>query len=398
MQIENKFAICKKVIERRVRALLSARLAAYPAVALVGARQVGKTTLAREIGGRYFDLEQPGDRTRLDVDWPQVVAADTLVTLDEAQSWPDVFPRLRGAIDADRKRRGRFLLLGSVSPALMKRVAESLAGRLSLIELTPFLRSEVPSVDLPDHWLRGGYPDGGILDPSRFPRWQADYLSMLAQRDLPTWGFPARPQMTDRLLRMTAAVNGQLWNASRLGQSLGLSHPTVSSYLEYLEGAFLVRVLRPFAANLKKRLVKSPKLYWRDSGLLHALLRVESHDDLLVQPWVGASWEGFVIEQIISTLQAHGVACDPYFLRTSDGYEIDLLLDLGRARWAFEIKLTSEPNPQDLERLDRAADFVRAGTRVLVSQTAQATVGERRISAGLDDVLDILLARCRRSN
>ena len=272
----------------------------------------------------------------------------------------------------------------------MTQVSESLAGRLSVVQLTPFLLWEVPSVTLRDNWLRGGYPDGGTLDSARFPQWQEDYLALLAQRDLPSWGLSAKPQTTERLLRMSAAVNAQLWNASRMGQSLGISHPTANSYLDYLEGAFLVRRLRPYAASLKKRLIRSPKLYWRDSGLLHAALRVRSHDELLVQPWVGCSWEGFVIEQIISTLTAVGCRFHPYFLRTSDGYEIDLVLDLGRERWAFEVKLTSQPDPHDLERLNKAADLIRAKKRFLVSQTQHPTFSERASSCGLPELLDRL--------
>jgi predicted AAA+ superfamily ATPase len=241
-----------------------------------------------------------------------------------------------------------------------------------------------------EQWLRGGFPDGGILDPPHFPEWQESYLALLAQRDLPNWGLPAKPQTIDRLLRMTAAVHGQLLNLSRLGQSLGLTHPTVKSYLDHLEGAFLVRRLQPYSANLTKRLVRSPKLYWRDSGLLHALLRVRSYDDLLVQPWVGASWEGFVIEQVLATLALTGRRADPYFLRTSDGHEIDLLLDLGRERWALEVKLTSDPGPPDLERLDRVADLVHASKRILVSQTRQPAFSDRRVSCNLASLLAYL--------
>jgi predicted AAA+ superfamily ATPase len=378
------------MIDRAVVAPLRARLARHPAVAVVGPRQSGKTTLARGLGGLYFDLEQPGDRTRLDVEWNRVCEQTDLVVLDEAQAWPAVFSRLRGAIDAARKRNSRFLLLGSVSPALMTHVSESLAGRLSILELSPFLRWEVPSVETADHWLRGGYPDGGVLDPTRFPEWQESYLSLLAQRDLPNWGLPAKPQTIDRLLRMTAAVHGQLVNLSRLGQSLGLSHPTVKTYLDYLEGAFLVRRLPPYSANLTKRLVRSPKLYWRDSGLLHALLRVRSYQDLLVQPWVGASWEGFVIEQVLATLALVGRHADAFFLRTSDDYGIDLLLDHGRERWAIEVKLTSDPAPEDLARLDRVADLVRARKRILVSQTRNPAFADRRISCDLTSLLGYL--------
>lgn len=384
------------MIKRAATELVRARLRDFPAVALVGARQVGKTTLARTLGGHYFDLEQPGDRTRLDVRWDQVCGGHESVILDEAQVWPTVFPRLRAAIDAARKRMGRFLLLGSVSPSLMTQVSESLAGRLSLIELTPFLSWEVPAVHLDDLWLRGGYPDGGVLEASRFPQWQEDYLTLLAQRDLPAWGLPARAPMTERLLRMAAVAHGQLWNASRLGQSLGLSHPTVSSYVDYLEGAFLIRRLPPYAANLKKRLVRSPTLYWRDTGLLHALLRVRTHDELLVQPWAGASWEGFVIEQVLGTIGALGGRVDPYFLRTSDGHEIDLLLDLGKERWAIETKLTSSPHPEDLARLNKVADLVRARKRILVSRTAESAVGDTQVSCHLPALLEILRQRFRR--
>jgi len=374
----------QSMIARRIQRQLTERLKAYPAVALVGPRQCGKTTLAQSLRGIYFDLERTEDRLRLDLEWEALVAGKKLAILDEAQAWPEVFARLRGEIDRDRKRMGRFLLLGSVSPSLMIRVSESLAGRLSIIELTPFLWTELKSESSRERrWLCGGYPDGGVLKPKRYPRWQLDYLALLAQRDLPLWGLPAKPQTTDRLLRMLAAVHGQMWNASQVGQSLGLSYQTVNSYVDYLAGAFLIRRLRPFQANLRKRLIKSPKVYWRDSGLLHALLNVSDERTLLAQPWVGASWEGYVIEQALGELSSRGCAFEAYYFRTSDQFELDLVLDHGRERWAVKIKLTASPGPADMARLDRTADLIGASRRFLVSQVERSSGNLERASCNL---------------
>ncbi len=290
----------------------------FPVVALVGPRQAGKTTLARSLAGVYFDLEQDQDQLKLDLEWDKLVTGRKLLILDEAQEWPSLFKRLRGAVDRRRKRNGRFLLLGSVSPSLMRHVSESLAGRMAMVELTPFLWQELTGVRRRRLWFHGGYPDGGVLKPSQYPLWQQSYLEILTSRDLPNWGLPAKPQLTMRLLRMLAAVHGQTLNASQLGQSLDISYKTVKSYLDYLEGAFLIRQLQPFYKNLKKRIVKSPKIYWRDGGLLHALLNVSSEEQLLDQPWVGADWEGFVIEQILGTLQLSQTSLSPLFRRPSD--------------------------------------------------------------------------------
>ena len=357
---------------------------------LVGPRQAGKTTLARSIGGRYFDLEQQGDRLRLDLAWPSLLGGEELIILDEAHAWPEVFERLRGAIDADRGRCGRFLLLGSVSPALMTHVAESLAGRLAIVELSPLLLGEVGAGRLADLWLHGGYPDGGVLGGRRYPTWQRDYLSLLAARDLPTWGLPARPQVTDRLLRMLAALHGQTWNASQVGAGLGLSYHTVDSYLDCLEGAFLLRRLRPWSGNLKKRLVKRPKVFWRDPGLLHALLLVRNGEDLLGRPWVGSSWEGYVVEQAIATAAAAGRPVDATFFRTSDGHQLDLVLDFGAERWAIEAKLSTSPSVGSLRRLETAAAMVGAERRFLVSRTPDPVTDGATWSCGLPELLEEL--------
>ena len=376
------------MIGRQIKPQLTERLGAYAAVALIGPRQCGKTTLAQSLGGAYFDLEQESERLRLDLEWDDIVAGKELIILDEAQSWPEVFARLRGAIDRDRKRTGRFLLLGSVSPSLMVQVSESLAGRLSLVELTPFLLSELKAKTARDRrWLCGGYPDGGVLKPKRYPQWQIDYLSLLTQRDLPAWGLSAKPQTTDRMLRMLAALHAQTWNASQVGQSLGLSYQTVNTYLDYLVGAFLIRRLQPYQTNIKKRLVKSPKVYWRDSGLVHALLNVSDERHLLSQPWVGASWEGFVIEQALGELSSRGRSFEAYYLRTSDQYELDLVLDFGRELWAVEVKLSSSPTPEDMRRLNKTADMIEASRLFLVSQTIRSSGDDRRTSCNLTSFL-----------
>ncbi|MBL9219508.1 MAG: ATP-binding protein [Opitutaceae bacterium] len=378
------------MIARDLTALVRARLKDYPAVGLVGPRQTGKTTLARTLSPVYFDLEQPAERIRLDLQWEALLQQRKLVVLDEAQAWPEVFPRLRGAIDAERKRPGRFLLLGSVSPSLMRHVSESLAGRLGLVELAPLLCSELPAVPLAVRWLRGGFPEGGVAGGGRFPQWQLDYLTLLAQRDLPVWGLPAKPAVTDRLLRMTAAVHGQIWNASQVGQSLGLSYHTVNSYVDFLEGAFLLRRLPPWLPNLRKRLVRSPRIFWRDSGLLHALLGVREEGELLRQPWVGASWEGFVIGQVVEFLAARGATVAPHYFRTTDGYEVDLVFKLGRRVWAVEVKLTSSPEQAEFARFNAAADLSGADRRVLVAQVAETVFNGRSGIASLPGLLELL--------
>ena len=376
------------MLARKIRALLRSRLEDYPAVALVGPRQCGKTTLARSLRGRYFDLEQEPDRLRLDLEWDEAAGGSRLVVLDEAQSWPEMFPRLRGAIDGDRRRNGRFLLLGSISPSLMTQVSESLAGRLSVVELTPLLHSELRTDPQRRRlWLHGGYPDGGVLNGRGFPVWQRDYLSLLVQRDLPNWGLPAHPRTTHRLLLMLAAAHGQEWNASQVGKSLGLSYHTVNSYLDYLEGAFLVRRLPAWHGNLRKRIVKRPKVYWRDAGLLHALLNAHDRDALLGQPWVGASWEGFVIDQTLASLQNAGARFEAFHLRTSDQREIDLLIDTDTELWAMEIKLTTRPALRDMARLETNADLVSAERRFLVCQRSDFIESGARVICDLEGLV-----------
>ena len=379
------------MLKRTISPLIARRLRDYPAVALVGPRQSGKTTLARQLGKRYYDLEQESDRLRLDVQWDEVVAGRGLLVLDEAQEWPEVFARLRGEIDRDRQRAGRFLLLGSVSPVLMTRVSESLAGRLSVVELAPLAWEELNSnAQRHRHGLMGGFPDGGVLNGRTFPTWQRDYLDLLRQRDLPNWGLAATPQTTLRLLRMLASVHGQEWNATQIGNSLGLSYHTVNSHVDYLVGAFLLRRLDAFHANIRKRLVKRPKIYWRDTGLLHAIMNIDDADSLLSQPWVGASWEGYVIQQVISALEIRGAVHNAFYLRTSDQREIDLVLELQGERWAIEIKLTSRPSRDDLASLNRNADLIEADRRFLVCRRSDLVQSGNQTVCDLEGMLECL--------
>ncbi len=376
------------MIKRNLQKLINSRLSKYPAVGLLGPRQCGKTTLAKSLKGLYFDLETDSDCIKLDAQWDQVIKSDKLIILDEAQAMPQLFPRLRSVIDQSRRRMGRFLLLGSVSPSLMRQVSESLAGRLALAELTPFILSELPKKKIDDVWLYGGYPEGGILATEKYLHWQSDYITLLTQRDLPHWGLPAKPITTQRLLKMIAVVHGQTFKASQIGKSLGLNYQTINSYLEYIQGCFLVRMLEPYSANISKRLRKSPKIYYRDSGLLHAMMKVRDIDDLFSQPWVGASWEGFIVEQIINNLKTADKIFTPYYLRTSDLYEIDLILDFGRELWAIEIKLTSSPSLGDLQRLNKIADLIKADKRILISRTTKNTQTENIISCNVKYLLD----------
>ena len=354
--------------------VLHARLAAYPAVALLGPRQCGKTTLARSLGGRYYDLEQPGDRLRLDLEWSDVLKDERLTILDEVQADPEVFARLRGAIDADRRRNGRFLLLGSVAPSLMVKVSQSLTGRLSVVELTPLSYGELADEHRERLWLCGGFPDGGVLTGAGYPEWHLDYLNLLTQRDLPDWGLPARAPTTMGLFRLLAAGNAQQWNASAVGAALGLSYQTVNRYVDRLEDAFLVRRLPAYHTNVRKRFVKRPKLLWRDSGLVHALLGVSDFEGLLRQPWIGSSWEGHVIEQVITAFAQEGRRVAAYHMRAGDGHEIDLVLEVGTELWAVEVKLTTRPQPSHMACLRESADLIGARRRFLITRLPGTSV------------------------
>ena len=314
----------------------------FPAVLILGARQVGKTTVARRTfpSLTYCDLENPNLRQLFSDDPVFQIESrmDGGLILDEAQSVPDVFPALRGIIDRTRSRRGRFLLLGSSQPSLVRGVSESLAGRVGILELDPLTAAEVqdrPRQPWKKVWLHGGFPDALRKD---FREWWESYLRTYIERDLPHLGVSANPLLLRRLLTMLAHMQGGLLNASSLGNSLGVSYHTVSRYLDVLEQTFLIRRLQPYHRNIGKRLTKSPKVYLRDCGLLHHLLNIGSTGELQNHPAYGASWETFVIEEIIRREQIKRPGAQAFFWRTAAGSEIDLVLDRGSHLVGIEIK------------------------------------------------------------
>lgn len=356
----------RRIAETQVRELL----ASFPAVAILGPRQCGKTTLARMCfpGAPYFDLEQTGDRLRLEATWHQAMQAERPVLLDEAQSWPPLFPRLRGAIDADRKRLGRFVLTGSVAPGLVRQISESLAGRLALVELAPLSWPEVAPAELDAFWHRGGFPDAWqAVDTRIWGHWCRSYLDLLFERDLPELGIETRSPLLKRLATMVAHLHGTWWNASGLARSLGVSYHTVNRYVDILERTFLVRRLPPWSRNLGRRTRRRPKVYWRDTGLLHALLGVGSISALYAHPQAGLSWEGFVLEHLI---RRGGGDSTPHCFATSGGLECDLLVERGREVHPVEIKLGSALDGRALKRLESVRALVGAERASYIARVA----------------------------
>jgi uncharacterized protein len=382
MEIERKAHLA------RVKQLLKQS----PVVAVLGPRQVGKTSLARHVAralprgkSRHFDLEDPRDVAELEEPMLALEPLRGLVVLDEIQLRPALFPVLR--VLADRPRApARFLVLGSASPELLRQGSETLAGRIAFHELTGFDLKEVGEQQLDRLWQRGGFPrsylarsQGASVD------WRRDFVRTFLERDVPRLGSAIPARTLERFWTMLAHCHGQVWNGSELGRALGVSHTTVRAYLDLLAGAFVARELRPWTENLGKRLVKSPKVYVADSGLLHVLLDLKSPGELMRHPKVGASWEGFIVAQIVRALGARWEEC--FFWATHAGAELDLLVVRGRQRLGFEIKRTDSPRVTasmhaalkelGLERLD----LVHAGKR-----SFPLGAGIRAVAAG--DLLD----------
>lgn len=339
------------MIQRHLQAQLASFLREFPAVAILGPRQVGKTTLAMALGRDftpapvYLDLESPGDQAKLA--GPETYFSahdDRLVILDEIQRVPGLFPILRGVIDGRRREgrnAGQFLILGSASLDLLRQSSESLAGRIAFAELPGLTLAEVGASRANALWLRGGFPDSLLApDDAASLRWRANFIATYLERDVPQFGSRIPAVALRRLWTMLAHSQGEQLNLAKLATSLDVSQQTTKRYIDLLEDLLLVRRLPPWSGNVKKRLVKTPKTYIRDSGLTHALLNLRSLDDVLGHPVAGASWEGFAIENILASVPTGTLTS---FYRTSAGAEADLVLERGRQRIAIEVKRSMAP-------------------------------------------------------
>ncbi|NBU71020.1 MAG: ATP-binding protein [Bacteroidetes bacterium] len=350
---------------------------AFPAVVVLGARQVGKTTLARETfpQAEYVDLESPLIRARfLEDPAHELARLGRMTILDEAQMVPDLFAALRGEIDRRRKeRKCHFCLLGSAQPALIRGVSESLAGRVGILMLEPLSPAET-GLSTGQHWLRGGFPEALRGD---FRTWWEPYLDTILQRDLAAYGFRPNALFLRRLLGMVASQQGGLLNLSSLGNALGVRYHAVQHGLDLLEGVFLIRRLPPFFRKLRKRLVKAPRIFIRDTGLLHQLLHISSLRQLEAHALRGASWETFVIEDLMRRERLSRPHTQFFFWRTATGQEVDLIMDRGDERLALEIKISSGTNPHDIRQLEARLDDIGAARGFLLGRGA----GFRQMSA-----------------
>jgi uncharacterized protein len=334
-------------VPRKSLADIRELLTIFPVVAILGPRQCGKSSLARELlkddlSSVFVDMELPSEQRKLtDPELFFEANRNKIICLDEIQRVPEIFPVLRVEVDKLRNP-GRFIILGSASPALLRQSSESLAGRICYYELTPFTYCEVVTdmESMRNLWIRGGFPDSYLAPSDRaYILWLRNFIKTYVERDIPQLGFNIDSNRLIRLITLCANQQGQLLNFSKLAQVIGVSSQTVRNYLEIMTGTFMFRILPPFVSNIKKRLVKSPKIYFRDQGVYHQLLEIDTFNDLLANVGLGSSWEGFAIEQIIS--------CNPdwkySFYRTSNGAEIDLIIERKNKKIAVEFKCSKSP-------------------------------------------------------
>ncbi len=351
-------------VDRLQTQLIRRHLSAFPAVAILGARQVGKSTLARKIiasfnNSVYLDLEDPRDYAKLQEPLAFLEAnKDRLICIDEVQRYPDIFAIFRSYLDRNN-RPGQLLLLGSASRDLIRQSSESLAGRISFIEISPFVASEID--DSKRLLVQGGYPESYRLDTELSFDWRINYIKTFLERDIPQLGIRIPWETLRRFWTMLAHSSGSIINYSTLASSMGISVPTVKHYIDILEGTFIVRRLQPFYTNLKKRLIKSPKIYIRDTGITHCLLGVESYNDLLGHPCHGGSYEAFIIADLLERLPRY----QPSFYRSSGGAEVDLVLEKGNQRYAIEIK--TSPAPKVTQGFYEALKVIRPDQAFIVA-------------------------------
>jgi len=335
-------------IQRKLEKLLKEYQQIFPVIAVIGPRQCGKSTMVKHISNNfsntvYLDLEIEKDLNKLKADPAFFLWNNTnkTIVIDEVQQFPDIFNILRPIVDEVQKT-GWVILLGSASPKLIRNSSETLAGRIGYLELTPFLMAEVKSTaafQLINFWLNGGFPRAFLLSNRSSYIWRENFIATFIERDIPMLNIRIPAMTLKRFLRMLVHFHGQVLNSSQLGNSLGVSNHTARQYIDLFEQSFIIRTLPPYLPNLNKRLIKSPKIYFRDSGIFHALLQCPSFDDLMAHPAYGASWEGFVLEQVIAARPDWKA----YFYRTRTGVEIDLILEKGVKKVAVEFKVSTAP-------------------------------------------------------
>lgn len=366
---------------KRVRYIqqIESRFSIHPLVALLGPRQCGKTTLAQMYADRVhsldstlsitrFDLEDPTDLTALENPKLMLQELSGLVIIDEIQRLPELFPLLRVLVDRP-DNRAQFLILGSASRDLIRQSSETLAGRVGYIELTPFNLSEVSSEKMQRLWIQGGFPPAFLADdPKSSQQWRKDYIMTFLERDIPALGIQIAPQSLRRFWMMLTHYHGQTINFSELGRSFGAADNTIRRYLELLQGTFMVRTLAPWHENISKRQVKAPKLYFRDSGILHTLLGIERQEQLYSHPKLGGSWEGFALEEVIRAHQATTEEC--YFWATHSGAEVDLLIIKDGKKTGYEFKYSDRPKAT--KSMHMAIESLQLDRLTVVSPTTRS--------------------------
>jgi len=355
----------KRKAETKLRRLLKQ----FPCVCILGSRQVGKTTLAKQAfaDSLYYDLESPTLQNRIRLAPEEfLLSAKGLLVLDEIQSIPEIMNALKVVIDEKRQKNGRFLILGSANPAVLKAASETLAGRIGFIDLDPLMSSEcmqgTPVLDKEKVFIRGGYPVAAKTanNENRFV-WLDNFVRTFIERDLGHFGVDVQPALMRKLLLMIAHVHGGIWNASQLASSAGVSYHTVNRYVDIMEMAYIVRSLKPYYVNIGKRITKSPKVYLRDSGLRHYLLGIRTLDNLRNSPYCGASWEGFIIEEIIRNSQCNALQSRFFFYRTQSGLEADMIVENANGKkYAVEIKYGTSIEKEWINKLQLVMTDVKA--------------------------------------